>query len=314
VNTFRSPRQRGRRARDQRGQVLVIFALALIAIVAMTGLVLDGGSTFVQRREQQNVADAAAMAAAYGYAMTGSTSSASTAAQDTASSNGNTHGTGGVTVAVSNAAGNPGWYFTVTVSKPHQNNFTGLLGMPTWGVTATATSISGRPNAAIGPLPIIFNRSAFDAAGTGNSNEQAYDEPPVGSEDVPKGDSEFNWTEYCNGCNADSATVADLIANQATNTQVVKETDLISPLNAGSHTTLFDALADYVGGEFAVPIVDDNGIMVGFATFHLTGSVGGDTKQIRGYFVSPFNGGSLTMVQGAGEGGDFGSYEAKLVN
>ena len=314
MNTSRSPRARGRRTREQRGQVLVVFALALVAIVAMTGLVLDGGSTFVQRREQQNVADAAAMAAAYGYAMTGSTSGAATAAQDTASDNGYATGTDGATVAVSNAAGNPGWYFTVTISKPHGNNFSGLLGMPFWGVTATATSISGRPNAAIGPLPIIFNRSAFDVNGTGNSNEQAYDEPPVGSEDVPKGDSQFNWTEYCNGCNADSDTVRDLIVNHAQNTTVVKESDLISPLNAGSHTTLFDALSEYVGGEFAVPVVDDNGIMIGFATFHLTGSVGGDTKQIRGYFVSPFNGGTLTMVQGAGEGGDFGSYEAKLVN
>src|SRR4051794_6535191 len=159
----------GRRAED--GQVLVIFALALIAIVAMTGLVLDGGSTFVQRREQQNVADAAAMAAAYSYSITGSTSAATTAAQNTAVANSYTSGTGGVAVAVSNAAGSPGWFFTVSVSKPHQNNFTGLLGMPTWGVTTTATSRAGRPNAAIGPMPIIFNRDSFDSNGAGNSHE-----------------------------------------------------------------------------------------------------------------------------------------------
>ena len=309
-----SPRVRGRRTREQRGQVLVIFALALVAIVAMTGLVLDGGSTFVQRRDQQNVADAAAMAAAYSFGMTGSTSAASTAAQSTATSNSYTDGTGGVSIAVSNAAGNPGWYFTVTVSKPHDNNFTGLLGMPSWGVTATATSISGRPNAAFGPLPIIFNETAFLLNGAKAGEDHPYDEPPVGSEDVPKGNTQFNWTEYCNGCNADSDTVRDLIVNQATNTATVLEKDKISPLNAGSHTTLFDALAEFIGGEFAVPIVNDSGNMVGFATFHLTGAVGGSTKQIRGYFVSPMTSGSLGIVQGGGDGGNFGSYVPTLVN
>src|SRR4051795_8856540 len=93
---------RARRTRDERGQVLVVFALALIAIVAMTGLVLDGGSTFVQKRDQQNAADAAAMAAAYSYAMTGSTSSAAAAAQTTAASNSYNNGAGNVNVTVSN--------------------------------------------------------------------------------------------------------------------------------------------------------------------------------------------------------------------
>src|SRR6185503_973824 len=161
----------GRRTRNERGQVLVVFALALIAIVAMTGLVLDGGSTFVQRRDQQNVADAAAMAAAYAFAMTSDTGTAATTAQYTAAQNGYTDGVGGVSVTVTNAAGNPGWFFTAYVSKPHANNFTGLLGMPSWGVTATATSIAGRPNAAIGPLPIIFNRSAFTVNGAGSERE-----------------------------------------------------------------------------------------------------------------------------------------------
>ena len=56
-----SPRSR---PAQQSGQILAIFALALVAIVAMVGLVVDGGFTFVQKRDQQNVADAAAMAAA----------------------------------------------------------------------------------------------------------------------------------------------------------------------------------------------------------------------------------------------------------
>ena len=292
----------------------MIFALALIAIVAMTGLVLDGGSTFVQRRDQQNVADAAALAAAYAYATTGSTAASTAAAQAIATDNGFANGALDTSITVTNAAGNPGWTFTVNVARPHTNNFSGLLGMPAWNVTTTATTLSGRPNAAIGAMPIIFNQSAFDENGAGNGAEQAYDEPPVGSSDIPLGPSTFNWTEYCDVCNADSSTVDGLIVNHLNDTTVVTLDDKISPLNAGAHTTLFDSMAAWVGGEFPVPVVDDAGNMVGFATFHLTGAVGGDTKQIRGYFVSPFNGGSLTIVNGVEGGGDFGSYTAQLIN
>jgi len=309
------PAGRSRRThRAEPGQVLVIFALALIAIVAMTGLVLDGGSTFVQRRDQQNVADAASLAAAYAYATSGSTAAAAAAAQTIATANGFANGAGGTTITVSDAAGHPGWTFTVDVTRPHPNNFSGLLGMPSWNVSTTATTIAGRPNAAIGALPVIFNESAFDLNGVGSGKEQGYDEPPPGNEDVPKGPNQFNWTEFCDSCNADSNTVRDLIVNNATDHTTVTLKDHISPLNAGSHTTLFDAMADWVGHDFAVPIVNDNGIMVGFATFHVTGAVGGSTKQIRGYFVSPFNGGNLTIVNDVDAGGDFGSYTAQLIN
>jgi hypothetical protein len=49
---------------QERGQALVIVALGLIAFLAMLALVLDGGATFVRRREAQNGADAGALAGA----------------------------------------------------------------------------------------------------------------------------------------------------------------------------------------------------------------------------------------------------------
>ena len=48
----------------ERGQILVLFALSLVAIIGMVGLVLDSGGAFAQRRTQQNAADVAALAAA----------------------------------------------------------------------------------------------------------------------------------------------------------------------------------------------------------------------------------------------------------
>jgi putative Flp pilus-assembly TadE/G-like protein len=46
----------------QQGQIVAIFALSLVAILAMAGVVIDGGNIYVQRRTAQNAADAAALA------------------------------------------------------------------------------------------------------------------------------------------------------------------------------------------------------------------------------------------------------------
>ena len=47
--------------KGERGQMLVIVAVALTALVAMTGLVIDGGMALSNRRQVQNAADAASL-------------------------------------------------------------------------------------------------------------------------------------------------------------------------------------------------------------------------------------------------------------
>lgn len=303
----------------ERGQVLVIFAIALVAIVAMTGLVLDGGSTFVQRRDEQNVADGAAMAGAYDYTWNHSVSSAVAAAQATAAANGYTDGQNGVSVAVSvNAGGSGEVDILVNVTKPHANNFSGIVGLSSWNVSTTATAISGGPNGAVGAMPVLFNKKAFNSNGNGPSTQTSYNEPGTGTQDVPQDAATFNWTVYCtangNACNGNSSTVDALINGNGTST-VVTLNDLIGPLNAGAHTTLFSDLAAYVGQDFPVSVVNDEGALVGWAMFHLTGSVGGSTKQISGYFVSPVNPSNLVVVQNGGNGTTlYGSYTVQLTN
>ncbi|MGH2489244.1 MAG: pilus assembly protein TadG-related protein [Candidatus Limnocylindria bacterium] len=48
--------------RAERGQVLVIVAMGMVAIVAMVGLVIDGGYAWTRQRDTQNGADAVAKA------------------------------------------------------------------------------------------------------------------------------------------------------------------------------------------------------------------------------------------------------------
>ena len=55
---------------SQRGQALVLVALAIIGMLAMLALVLDGGTTFMNRRAMQNAADAGALAGARQLCMT----------------------------------------------------------------------------------------------------------------------------------------------------------------------------------------------------------------------------------------------------
>lgn len=299
------------RRSGERGQLLAFFAIALVAITGTVGIVIDGGTTFVQRREQQNVADAAAMAA--GYARVNG-ADPSTAALSLAAANGYVSGVNS-TVSVGVGAST----VTVTVTKPHPNAFAGVLGFASWDVGATATVTTGTPNVAYGALPVIFNQKAFDDPANRIPNSPVFfGEPGTGTNDIPLDANTFNWTVFCmaNGaaCNGDSSTVDSLIV--ADGDQVALDlTTQIGPLNAGAHTTLFSDLSEHIGGTYPVAIVDDSGALLGWATLHLTGSVGGTTKSITGWFDTSANSGDLTVTPNGGTPTrSFGQYSVKLTN
>jgi hypothetical protein len=50
---------------SERGQALIVIALALVGIVGMAGLVIDGGNAFQDRQKAQNAVDSAALASAH---------------------------------------------------------------------------------------------------------------------------------------------------------------------------------------------------------------------------------------------------------
>jgi hypothetical protein len=90
---------------------------------------------------------------------------------------------------------------------------------------------------------------------------------------------------------------------------------LIGPLDAGAHTTLFSDLAGHVGNAYPVAIVDDDGKMLGWAFLHVTGSVGGSTKQVSGWFEKKFNEPPLVIIPGGRTGSSaFGGYVVELTD
>jgi len=314
--------------RGERGQILILFVLAIFVIVGVVGVVLDGGAAYALRRQEQSVADLSAMAGATAYLNTAGdyatkNAAADGAARSNATQNGFTDGLNGakVTVKISNA-------FTastvkVDITGVHNNNFAAILGMPTWDVSVTATAMaSDRPNGAIGAMPLLFNSEAFPGAVCDPDNAgcspEVYQLPGTGNEDVPQDATQFNWTIFCtangNPCNADSNGVRDIIDGGGNATTVYINDD-IGPLNAGNHTTLFDHLSDHIGETFPVPIVDDAGQMVGFGYFHLVDVEGAPDKVIRGFFVSPVNATKLVVDPTKGDPSLLtGVYRLALVN
>jgi len=73
---------------DENGQMLVLTALSLIAMLGFMALAIDVGVMFRARRNMQIAADAAAMAGAVNYLYSASTSTAATAAANAAAANG----------------------------------------------------------------------------------------------------------------------------------------------------------------------------------------------------------------------------------
>ena len=83
---------------NERGQVLIIIALAAVGLIAIVGLAIDGGAKFADQRHAQNAADTAALAGAY--ALTEGDSLWKLAASQRAEDNGYTHNLVTTTVVV----------------------------------------------------------------------------------------------------------------------------------------------------------------------------------------------------------------------
>jgi hypothetical protein len=97
--------KRSIRLQAESGQAIVLLALAIVALIGIVGLAIDGGGMFFLQRDAQNAADAAAVAATYARCTTpGSTADRIAAAREAgliaAQQNGFTDGQDGRSVSV----------------------------------------------------------------------------------------------------------------------------------------------------------------------------------------------------------------------
>lgn len=328
------------RSRGQRGQVLVLFTLALVAIVAGVGLVIDGGFTFSQRRAEQNAADLAAFAGANALLNGKDPTAAALAASKV---NGYEHGKNGVVVTVSLTPKT----VKVDVDAPHSNYFAGVVGQPTWRVSVTATALAGIGKKFLGVAPFILSQEAFDPV-TGlpyitYTSSTDFTKTTGSGSDAPLTVLNMAWTNLGTG-NVSTSDVKNALDGTAPINADLTLNDYIGQKNNGVHNALFDtnspnqpSVNTTLGNtDVVVPIVgpptsghttcNDGshtvGCFRGWALFHVISAAkksGTDDGTITGYFLTGITrNASVEDVCAIGDSscnGIFhGTYVIKLVN
>jgi Flp pilus assembly protein TadG len=175
--------------RREDGQVLIFSVLVLAALLGIAGLVIDGGNTLLQRRNQQGVADAAAMAAVKDLPL--STVAADTTARDYATTRNSADAstidqvvvTGALTGACDGGMG------TIALAKDsvcvvlhtHTNGtFSSILGISNWNENARAVAQASQVTGLGGWLPFGARKGAY----TESPPTQITITPGAGSDNV----------------------------------------------------------------------------------------------------------------------------------
>lgn len=333
-----------RRSREQRGQILVLFALGLVAVVAMVGLVLDGGDTFSQRRNEQSAADLAALAGANAYLnnymTTHSAAAATVAARAAATSSASTNGytsAGGANVNAAVSLLPHGATVQVDITRAHENAFARVMGFNSWDVSVTATAETGTVDTAVGAAPWTMNVGAFNPDGSPKYTTATDFGDQNG--DYPANATDIAWTDFNGNNNVNTSEVSNIIDGSSVITATFDVGQYLGQHNEGYHNALFSDVNTYLAGkDLPVPIVGPgtpnctsptgyrNGCFYGWAMFHVVSAQGGSSKSITGYFTSDFKRQPLTVgectptEQAAGqctgdiETSTFGAYIVRLSN
>lgn len=153
-----------RRLDDEHGGVAVTVAILLVVLIGLGALVVDVGNLYWERRQLQNAADSAALAAAQDH-IAGQAALAETTARNFALAN-NTRGA-----------------FVEDIYQPNPNSVTvetitgdidapgslssflaGVLGVEDYFAHASATAVWGAPDAATADLPLTISMCDIKAA------------------------------------------------------------------------------------------------------------------------------------------------------
>jgi hypothetical protein len=157
---------------DESGQAIIVFAVFLVVLLCFVGVLVDGGMYYVERRDMQGAADAAALAAIR--EMPANPSQAAARANEYAGSRNSD--AGGHLLSYTPSDNNR--RVTVRVGKTGTQNFGALMGLDAPDISATATARVQMMGARPGMLPIAFMRDRFTI---GTNEEIKWDDPGGGN-------------------------------------------------------------------------------------------------------------------------------------
>ncbi len=295
-----------RQGRRQGGQILVLFVLGLVVMIAGVALLVDGGNAYAQQRIAQNGADATANAGAdvLAQGLGGLTKTDAdvlaamnaVSGQDSVTSTayytdvtGQPLNTAGVVVAAGSAALVGGGSIPPNAQGVHDNgsrtfgtSFGQVIGLKTFTASADAIAVTGR---LIGGqfLPVVFPVNITDCSQNGSlgSGESQWQKSqpgtppahPVGQEYIvplcKTGGGSFmvlDWDNSSNDCDTD-----------VTNPPAIQFPTF--PVDVGSDNgnncakLMVDAVNALHGHTVLVPICDQACVTGGGsnATYHITG-------------------------------------------
>jgi Flp pilus assembly protein TadG len=277
--------RRHRHPRNPRsGQALVVFALALVGMLAMVGLIIDGGNAFAQQRQTQNGIDAAAEAGAVqlvrrqvGLAGTEAEwdTRVNTAVTATAAANGITSlATSEYTDLAGSILGPVGTGTipanAVGVHARGDRNFAtfvaGVIGLNAFTATAEATAVSGPTiSTALGAvIPLTFPVILTQCESGGGSTRLYH---PFGNAEWPTGPNNMVALPLCNNGpgnigwidwtppNGGVPEIADFILGNQLSPQITApKWHYIT--ETGGNTSLDAAMDTLEGTEILIPIYD----------------------------------------------------------
>jgi len=259
---------------NQRGATLVWVLLAMVALIAMLALVLDGGYAYAQRRRMQNADDAAAIAGARMRGLGGSDTQVDSAVNQYATANGAS--------AASWSYLNDQTTVEVTASYAFPTFFAGFVGLPQMTASAVAQASIEYLSGAGNLLPMIVEDDDFIIG-------QTYD---LWADD-PESPGNFGWLDW-NSVPVGNPELANNIANPSNSGYWAIGYWVPGGPGVQPSAGVVNALDGWIDRSVTIPFYDDiqgTGVnttyrISGFGEFVLDGYDFVNPKRIWGHFIN----------------------------
>jgi Flp pilus assembly protein TadG len=301
----------------QEGQVTVLTAVFIVALVGMAGFVLDVGSWFRTQRVSQATVDAAALAGAE--SLPEDPNKAIADATSLASKNG---GVAGATITVGKK-----WrdsdMITVKQTSSGDGLFSKLFGVSTVTIRTTSSAVSEPPTEVLYAAPITVNIKHPDLSGPGCP---CFNDPttlPLGKTGAPGAFALVNLDKDDTTGTVGASTLADWLLKGYGGYLDIGGY-LSDPGAKWNNSTIQGALLTRSGTELLFPVYDtliSSGSnaeyhIVGWATFHVSSATASGTDgSITGYFTKAIWPGRIDPPGGGGPPvPDLGVHSIALVD
>ena len=307
--------------RDERGQVMVLTALFMVVMVAMTAFVVDVGSWFRAQRATQSTVDAAALAGAQ--ALPADPAAASSLAISYGDKNGG--GVAGANITFDSKYA-PNDTIRITTKKDAPGFFSSVFGLGSVSVGAHASAVSGVPTSAEYVAPVVVNIKHPDLSGPGCSagcfGPAHTTTLPLGKTGEPGAFDLLNLNQNQTTGTVGASTLADWIQNGYSK-YLPLGGYFSDPGAKFNGNPLQGALDARVGTDLLFPVYDTlvaqgsnaSYHVIAWVGFHLLpgSSISGNTGTLVGYFTKVIWQGILP-ASGPDNVPDLGAHSVALVD